>query len=357
MPEVPFAAYAEARGLGSLDLPATGPAEDGYLVDLRMMMAQVRGSERISRGDQDQRFVLRAGITLESELNGLAERVDGVHYASLTFGYCLASLYAAETLMASDVLAEFGVPGSPPAGDLDLLPSAEILADPSQAVAVMLARQASDPQRACISRYISHMMFLFGYMHEVQHCLLGHCAELAGRGQPSRLREVGPDTGVGTVDLRLYQGFELLADSHACDAMLQSVLEGRDLPTLNGLIDASALTKCRLAVLAMSVSGAMWHALDRQRTAADWLHPQPVIRVVNLMDHVVDALGRRFDAKTARAFLSQWLEDLREIAFRSSLMYDAYCAIHQTDIEDVMRAVRGLRREQGTQTQRFRFTV
>lgn len=353
MADLSFAVYAEAHGYGSLQLPATGPAQDGYLTDLRLMLAQARGGEQLSVGDHDGRFKLRAGITLESEVNGLAEVVDGVHYASVTFGYCLASLYGAETLMGSDALADIGAPGTRPTGDLDLLPSDDLVADPGRACAIMLERQTGDPQRARASRFIGHVMFLFAYLHEFHHCALGHCLELEKRGAPARLREIGTHDDRGRVDLQMYHGFELLADSHACDGVMLSVFSRLDLPTRQGLIEGSDLAKCRLAVLAMSLSGAFWHALDRRRRAEDWQHPQPVIRLINLMDHVHSALEKRYGLSAATGFIERWLQDLRDVAFRSSTVYGAYCDLHRTYTEDVMQTIHGLRRRHRVPTDRF----
>ena len=355
MTDLSFEAYAEAQGYGSLELPASGPEHDSYLTDLRLMRAQVRGTAQLSTAGPDSWFTLRTGITLESEVNGLAEVLDGVHYASVTFGYCLASLHGAELMMASDVLADIGVPGRRPAGDLDLLPDDTLLADPARACAVMTERRTHDPQRAAASRFVSHIMVLFASLHEFYHCAMGHCLELEKRGTPARLREIGMHEAHGPVDLQLYHGFELLADSHACDGVLIGVLSRLDLTTRNRLIDASDLAKCRLAVLAMSLSGAFWHALDRRRSIADWQHPQPVIRLLNLMDHVHATLERRYGLTMAIDFVAQWLQDVRDVAFRSSTVYGAYCAIHQACIEDVLRTIYDLRQQHRELTARFHF--
>jgi hypothetical protein len=357
MADLSFAAYAEARGYGSLQLPANGPEQDSYFVDLRLMEAQARGAEQLSGTDRDGRFFLRAGITLESAINGLAEIVEGVHYSSVTFGYCLASLYAAETLMGSDVLPDCGVPGRPPDRDLDILPADALLVDPSRAVAILLGRQTSDPERADASRFISHIMFLFAYLHEFQHCALGHCLELQERAAPARLCEIGTRDERKGVDLRLYHGFELLADGHACDGVMHTIFSQLDLPTREGLIDASEPMKCRLAVLAMSLSAALWHALDSRRTVEDWQHPQPVIRLINLMARVHLAMVRRYGPDAATDFNKQWLQDLREIAFRSSTVYGAYCNLHRTYTPDILQTIDALRKEQQLLIGRFHFSA
>lgn len=233
------------------------------------------------------------------------------------------------------------------------MPTDDLLADPARACAIMLERQTTDPHRARASRFISHIMFLFAHLHEFQHCWLGHCLDLERRGAHARLREIGTREDGDAVDLQLYHGFELLADSHACDGVILAILAKLDLPTREGLIDASDLVKCRLAVLAMSLSAAFWHALDRQRTSADWQHPPPVIRLINLMDHVHGALETRYGLAAATGFIRQWLQDMREMAFRSSTVYGAYCDLHRTDTEDVLQAIYDLRRQHRVLADRF----
>ncbi len=337
MAHLSFAAYARKQGYGgAFRIRQKHVPEDSYLTDLGLMLVLTRSLRSLPHRRVSTPSIFEAGITLETDINGLAEKIGEVHYASVTLGCSLTGLYCSEQLLAIDVLPEFGTVPAPPRAPIPILPGDDLLADPASLAAILSDIRTSDPHRGRISRYIAHLMVLFVFLHELHHCTLGHCQALEQAGIPSRLRERGAMPVATGINVGMYHSFELLADSHACDGVILAITSRLDLPTRLGLIDEVEPMKLRLAVLAISLSIAIWYSLDAEAAQPDLLHPPPLTRMFNIMDHFHDAIERRYSTDTAHAFIRMWLADLRRIAQRAPAVTLTYAGILRSRAEDIL---------------------
>ncbi|HUB65476.1 MAG TPA: hypothetical protein VL996_13715 [Methylocella sp.] len=287
MTDLSFAEYAAIENGEAFEIISV-PDPDSYLADLQMMHSVARGARLLPFAAQSG-FCIDGGITLENDVNGLAEKVGDKHFCSVTIGHCLANLYCVETVLGCPALPDFGQATQAPAESRAMVPPSALFDDLDKFQAEMLARRSDNPKRTSVSRFLSHIMFTFVFLHEFFHCALNHCTELEKRNLRPRLREFGTEAQPDGPSTNLLRGFEVSADSHAADGVIICILSKLDIPTRLGYFEGDEFTRQRLALFAMALVIVLWHDLDRDRSTADLYHPSPMTRLLNILDCVFNS--------------------------------------------------------------------
>jgi len=267
----------------------------------------------------------------------------------VTYGHCVANLYCAETVLGTCALSDLGDAGGLRRSGQAMIPETGLIRDEPRFVDVMLSRRADDKKRSSISRFVSHLMFVFVLYHEIFHCTLGHCIELNKLNIRPRLREFGIAPEATTpepwpLDDKLYHGFELSADSHAADGVMIAVLNKLDLPTRSGFFDESEFNRERLSLFAMSLVIAMWHEMDRNGEF-DLLHPEPITRFLTVFDCVLNAATNRGGEELAVRLAKTLLNDLESAGSAIPEIDRAFNGLKNVNSYELVRESAALRKK------------
>lgn len=289
-----FRLYAERRNEAVIDFDApAGHSELAVEFKLILTQAEIMVSQRRHNA---KKGILRVNFGILDTLapNGFAQRWNGQHYCSVTFGFYLNVLGISIWLMRhTDWMSDIGSPPTSPALDaMTIAPGNPFLLRIRDSAGRLIQHHDTDDyERMSVALMLRYELTRLVLAHEYFHAALGHCDIVKDSlGLSGALCEYGTIQPEVIENPHTLRWFEYLADQAAFQWVLDRINTNTDVLSSFGGIFADIALRNRVAIVAAGVLGSMWHAYNRRLSNPDIFHPAPTQRVVLLIRVAIDKL-------------------------------------------------------------------